>query len=47
MPTRVEKVAPPPAVEDNRFALMMKDNPEFEINRLSEDYMIRHPHMKK
>ncbi len=25
----------------------MKSNPDFEINRLSEDYMIRHPHLKK
>lgn len=46
MPARVEKVVAP-VQEDNRFASMMKENPDFQINRLSEDYMIRHPHMKK
>jgi hypothetical protein len=22
-------------------------NPDFEVNRFSEEYMIRHPHLKK
>ena len=25
----------------------MKDNPEFTVDRLSEAYMQRHPHMRK
>lgn len=46
LPIRVEKVIEP-VKEDNRFAVSMKSDPDFEINRLSEDYMIRHPHLKK
>ena len=46
LPTRVEKIQPV-VVQDNRFTTMMKDNPAYDINRLSDDYMIRHPHMKK
>lgn len=25
----------------------MKDNPEFEVDKHSESYILRHPHMKK
>ena len=25
----------------------MKDNPEFKVDKLSEAYMQRHPHMKR
>ena len=35
------------SVTNNRFTNLMKDNPDFEINQISDDYMIRHPHLKK
>lgn len=31
---------------DARFRVI-EDNPDFEINRFSEDYMLRHPHLKR
>lgn len=31
-------------VEDSRFVMKGTD---FEVNRFSEDYMLRHPHLKK
>jgi hypothetical protein len=33
-------------VIDDRFKVVAED-PDYEINRFSEDYMLRHPHLKK
>jgi len=32
-------------MEDSRFQI--GNNPDYEVNRFSEDYMLRHPHLKK
>jgi ribosome biogenesis protein ENP2 len=40
-----KKIEVKESVQDSRFQI--NDNPDFEINRFSEDYMIRHPHLKK
>ena len=42
MPKKVESKE---VIEDDRFHV--KDNPEFQVNRMSEDYIIRHPNEKK
>lgn len=42
MPKKVEIKE---TVIDDRFKIA--DNPDFEVNRFSDDYMLRHPHLKK
>lgn len=42
-PVRIEAKE---TVDDDRFNLM-KNNPEFAIDKYSESYILRHPHLKK
>lgn len=42
-PVRIEAKE---AIDDDRFNLM-KNNPDFAIDRYSESYILRHPHLKK
>jgi len=42
MPKKIETKE---VVEDSRFTV--KDNPDFQINRFSEEYIMRHPNEKK
>ena len=41
MPKKIETIE---SVADSRFKMT---NSDFEINKFSEEYMLRHPHLKK